>query len=48
MNLNIIGMELLYKELTDKILAAAYQVHRELGCGFLEKGLPGGSGCGSI
>ena len=37
MNLNIIGMELLYKELTDKILAAAYQVHRELGCGFLEK-----------
>ena len=30
-------MELLYKELTDKILAAAYQVHRELGCGFLEK-----------
>ena len=36
-NLNIIGMELLYKELTDKILAAAYQVHRELGCGFLEK-----------
>jgi len=28
---------LLYKDLTDKILGAAYQVHRELGCGFLEK-----------
>lgn len=37
MNLDIIGMDLLYKELTDKILGAAYQVHRELGCGFLEK-----------
>lgn len=28
---------LLYQELTDKILKAAYTVHRELGCGFLEK-----------
>ena len=28
---------LLYKDLTDKILGAAFQVHRELGCGFLEK-----------
>ena len=28
---------LLYGDLTDKILGAAYQVHRELGCGFLEK-----------
>ena len=37
MNLDIIGMELLYKELTDKILGAAYQVHRELGCGFRKR-----------
>ena len=28
---------LLYKELTDDILSAAYCVHRELGCGFFEK-----------
>ena len=28
---------LLYQQLTDKILKAAYQVHKELGCGFLEK-----------
>lgn len=28
---------LLYRDLTDKILCAAYQVHRELGCGFWEK-----------
>ena len=28
---------LLYKDLTDKILHAAFQVHRELGCGFYEK-----------
>ena len=28
---------LLYKELTDKIIRAAYTVHNELGCGFLEK-----------
>lgn len=28
---------LLYKDLTDKILRASYQMHRELGCGFLEK-----------
>lgn len=28
---------ILYKELTDKILRAAYTVHNELGCGFLEK-----------
>ena len=28
---------LLYKELTDKILSAAYCVHKELGCGFFEK-----------
>ena len=28
---------LLYPQLTDKILSAAYQVHNELGCGFLEK-----------
>ena len=28
---------LLYKELTDRILKAAYTVHNELGCGFLEK-----------
>lgn len=28
---------LLYKELTDKIIKAAYTVHNELGCGFLEK-----------
>ena len=30
-------MELYYRDLTDKVLKAAYQVHRELGCGFLEK-----------
>jgi GxxExxY protein len=29
-------MELLYKDLTGKILGAAMEVHRELGCGFLE------------
>lgn len=28
---------LLYKDLTDRILKAAYQVHKELGCGFLER-----------
>ena len=28
---------MLYKDLTDKVLAAAYSVHRELGCGFFEK-----------
>ena len=28
---------LLYKDLTDRILQAAYTVHNELGCGFLEK-----------
>ena len=28
---------LLYKDLTDRILKAAYTVHHELGCGFLEK-----------
>ena len=28
---------LLYKGLTDRILKAAYTVHNELGCGFLEK-----------
>ena len=28
---------LLYKELTDKIIKAAYTFHNELGCGFLEK-----------
>ena len=28
---------LLYKDLTDKILHAAFQVHGELGCGFYEK-----------
>ena len=28
---------LLYKELTDRILKAAYTVHNELGCGFLER-----------
>ena len=29
-------MELLHKDLTGKILGAAMEVHRELGCGFLE------------
>jgi GxxExxY protein len=29
-------MELLYKDLTGKILGAAMEVHRELGCGFLK------------
>ena len=28
---------LLYESLTDKIIEAAYHVHNELGCGFLEK-----------
>lgn len=28
---------ILYRELTDKILSAAYCVHKELGCGFFEK-----------
>ena len=28
---------LLYKDLTDRILKAAYMVHNELGCSFLEK-----------
>ena len=28
---------LLYEDLTEKILGAAFLVHRELGCGFLEK-----------
>ncbi len=28
---------LLYEELTDNILSAAYCVHKELGCGFFEK-----------
>ena len=30
-------MELLHKELTDKILQAFYDVYNELGYGFLEK-----------
>lgn len=30
-------MELLHKELTDRILKAAFAVHGDLGCGFLEK-----------
>ena len=29
-------MELLYKDLTGRILGVAMEVHRELGCGFLE------------
>lgn len=29
-------MELLYKDLTGKIIGVAMEVHRELGCGFLE------------
>jgi GxxExxY protein len=29
-------MELLYKDLTGKILGVAMEVHQELGCGFLE------------
>src|SRR5665213_811941 len=29
-------MELLHKDLTGKILGAAIEVHKELGCGFLE------------
>jgi GxxExxY protein len=29
--------ELRYQELTEKIIAAAYAVHNELGCGFVEK-----------
>ena len=34
---NTYGMELLHKELTDKILQAFYDVYNELGYGFLEK-----------
>lgn len=30
-------MELLHKEITEKIIGAAYEVHRFLGYGFLEK-----------
>lgn len=30
-------MELKYKELSEKIIAAAYNVHKELGYGFIEK-----------
>jgi len=30
-------MELLHKDLTDKIIGAAFEVHRVLGYGFLEK-----------
>ena len=30
-------MELKHKELSEKIIAAAYNVHKELGYGFLEK-----------
>jgi GxxExxY protein len=29
--------QLRYQELSEKIIAAAYTVHNELGCGFLEK-----------
>jgi GxxExxY protein len=29
--------ELRYQELSEKIIAAAYAVHKELGCGFVEK-----------
>ena len=29
-------MELLHKDLTGEILGVAMEVHRELGCGFLE------------
>ena len=31
---------LVHQELTDRILRACYIVHRELGCGFLEKVYP--------
>jgi GxxExxY protein len=30
-------MELLHKEITEQIIGAAFEVHRELGYGFLEK-----------
>ena len=30
-------MELLHKDITEKIIAAAFEVHRVLGYGFLEK-----------
>jgi GxxExxY protein len=29
--------ELRYRELSEKVIAAAYAVHKELGCGFMEK-----------
>lgn len=28
---------ILFEELTERIIKAAYQVHNELGCGFMEK-----------
>jgi hypothetical protein len=34
-------MELLYKDLTGKIIGAAMEVHRELGCGFFGGDLSG-------
>ena len=30
-------MELLYKEITEKVIGSAFEVYRELGYGFLEK-----------
>ncbi len=30
-------MELLHKEITEQIIGAAFEVHRELGYGYLEK-----------